>query len=589
MTRKLKRPEDRIETAAGSHRFDVAALRDVAGEKVFARGAAYHEDERVEIVTFDRTRILARVIGSEVYRCKLVGAGKKFSGECSCRAFDDWGFCKHLVATALAANDLGSGAIEQASSRFAKIREHLRAKGVEGLVEMVVGLAERDPALLKELELSAAAAVADDETLFAQFKKAITEATRTHGFVEYRKMRGWVEGIESALDRIAGLIESGRAELALRLLDHFFARMDEALKNIDDSDGGGGDIYARACEIHLAACRRAKPDPVTLSRALFAREVDSEWDFFHGASEAYEDILGDVGLAEYHRLASEAWQEIRPLRATGRQVQDDQFSARHALGAILESFAEREGDVDGVIAIRAKDLSTAHDYLGIAQLCLEDAREPEALKWVEEGLWQFEDNPDERLVFFASDLYRRIGREEDADKLLWRTFERRPGIELYERLKSVAGTDRMSADAVRDRALAWLRTQIGKPTGRSNMRWSSLTELFVRLAMTEGLLTEAWIVVNRHGCSEQLLEQLAEASEHSHPAEALKAYTYRIERLVGVGGQSSYERAYNLIERMRLLREVLGETMQHAAYLGDLRSRHKAKRNFMKLLTAGDA
>jgi hypothetical protein len=40
MTRKLKRPANRIETAAGSHRFDVAALRDLAGEKVCARGAA---------------------------------------------------------------------------------------------------------------------------------------------------------------------------------------------------------------------------------------------------------------------------------------------------------------------------------------------------------------------------------------------------------------------------------------------------------------------------------------------------------------------------------------------------------------------
>jgi hypothetical protein len=364
MTRKPKRSANGIETAAGLHRFDVAALRDVAGEKVFARGIAYNEDGHVEIVTFDKARVLARVIGSEVYRCELVEAGKKFSGDCSCPAFSDWGFCKHLVATALAANGLDSGALEQASTRFARIREHLRARGVEGLVEIVVGLAERDPSLLKELELAAAAA--DDKTLLAQFKTAITEATRTHGHIEYRKMRGWVQGIKSVLDRIADLIASGRAALVLPLLDHFFARMDEALKNIDDSDGGGGEMYAKACEIHLAACRQAKPDPVALARALFAREVDSDWEFFHGASEAYEGILGDVGLAEYRRLASEAWHEIRPLRATGRQVQDDQFSARHVLGAILESFAEREGDVDAVIAIRAKDLSTAHDYLGIA-------------------------------------------------------------------------------------------------------------------------------------------------------------------------------------------------------------------------------
>jgi hypothetical protein len=53
--------------------------------------------------------------------------------------------------------------------------------------------------------------------------------------------------------------------------------------------------------------------------------------------------------------------------------------------------------------------------------------------------------------------------------------------------------------------------------------------------------------------------------------------------MVGLGGQSNYEHACRIIGRMRLLREALGETRQHTAYLGDLMSRHKAKRNFMKL------
>jgi tetratricopeptide (TPR) repeat protein len=586
MMGKPKRTLNGIETIVGLHRFDVDELRDLAGDKVFARGVAYHEDGNVEIVTFDRARVLARVMGSEVYRCELVGSGKKFSGECSCRAFEEWGFCKHLVASALAANSLGPEALEHASNRFAKIRKHLRTKGVDKLVEMVVGLAERDPSLLQELELSAAAATADDKTLFAQFRKAITEATRTGGYVEYGEMRDWVQGIESVLGRIAGLIENGRAILVLRLLDHFFARMDEALGSVDDSGGGGGGAYAKACEIHLAACSQAKPDPVALARALFAREVDSEWEFFHGASETYEDVLGDAGLAEYRRLASEAWQKIRSPRATG---QDDQFSRRYALGSILESFAEREGDVDGVIAIRSKDLSTAYAYLGIAQLCLDHGREAEALKWAEDGLWQFEDNPDERLIFFASELYRRIGRKEEADKLLWRMFERRPSIDLYERLKSAAGTDRMQADAVRDRALGSLRSQLGKPQGRAAAQWSAPVEFLVQLTMAEGLLSDAWIIVNGHGCSEGLLEQLANASERSHPAEALKVYADRVERRVLLGGQINYEYACGLIGRMQLVRRDIGETAQHVAYLDDLKSRHKAKRNFMKLLTAGRA
>jgi uncharacterized Zn finger protein len=589
MTRKPKPIRDRIEGAAGLPRFDLAALRDAAGAKVFARGTLYFEDGQVEIITINDARVLTQVTGSEVYRCELIGTGKNFVGECSCRAFSDWGFCKHLVATALAANSLDPAALEQASNRFAKIREHLRSKGVEGLIEMVVGLAERDSSLLEELEFSAAAATADDTTLFAQFKKAITGATRTHGFVEYHEMLDWVQEIDGVLDRIEGLLDGGRAELVLKLLDYFFTRMDAALNDIDDSDGGGGGVYARACEIHLAACREAKPDPIALARDLFAREVDSDWEFFHGASEVYEDVLGDAGLAEYRRLANEAWQKIKPLAATKRRVEDEQFSARHALGAILERFAKRDGDVDGVIAIRARDLSTAYDYLAIAELCLEHARGPEALKWAEEGLWQFEDSPDERLMLFVSDLYRRIGREQDADKLLWRAFERRPSIDLYNRLKSVAGTDRTSADAVRERAFAWLRTEIGKNSGPSSMRWSGATELFIRLAMTEGLLTDAWMVINGHGCSDLLLGQLAEVSEQSHPIEALKAYTDGVERMLRLGGQVNYENAYRTIERMRRIRESVGEAVQHAAYLADLKNRHKAKRNFMKLFTAAGA
>ena len=41
-------------------------------------------------------------------------------------AFSDWGFCKHLVATALAANALGPGAL-QAKNRCGNVRS-VRAK-----------------------------------------------------------------------------------------------------------------------------------------------------------------------------------------------------------------------------------------------------------------------------------------------------------------------------------------------------------------------------------------------------------------------------------------------------------------------------
>jgi hypothetical protein len=71
-------------------------------------------------------------------------------------------------------------------------------------------------------------------------------------------------------------------------------------------------------------------------------------------------------------------------------------------------------------------------------------------------------------------------------------------------------------------------------------------------------------------------------------AEALKVYANRVERMLRLGGQGNYQSADDTIGRMRRIREGVGEMPQHTAYLGDLVNRHRAKRNFMKLLTARD-
>ena len=85
-------------------RFDVDALRALAGAKAFARGEEYHRDGLVQMLALTPGRVLAQVAGSEDYRTEVTGRGKEIDGKCTCRAFEDWGFCKHMVAAALAAN-----------------------------------------------------------------------------------------------------------------------------------------------------------------------------------------------------------------------------------------------------------------------------------------------------------------------------------------------------------------------------------------------------------------------------------------------------------------------------------------------------
>jgi uncharacterized Zn finger protein len=217
-------------------RFEPAVLRDMAGDAVFHRGEDYVRSGRVEILSDDRDGLRARVVGTEIYRATLRGRGGSFTGECSCPAFADHGFCKHLVAAALFANAAQDGD-EAVPDRIAAIRAHLRAQGVEQLAEMILDLAERDPVLFDRLDLAASAASGDPAEVAGRCRAALKRVLRTSRFVEYGEAGAWTQGVIDVLDQLAGLIGAGRAELVLEMIDELFRRLPRALENVDDSNG----------------------------------------------------------------------------------------------------------------------------------------------------------------------------------------------------------------------------------------------------------------------------------------------------------------------------------------------------------------
>jgi tetratricopeptide (TPR) repeat protein len=550
-------------------RFDVDALRDLAGEKVFARGEAYCCSGQVEILAIEPARVVAQVSGTEDYRTVLTGRGKRIGGECSCRAFEEWGFCKHMVAVALMANAEGGEAKAEGAGTLSRIRQHLKSKSIDTLVEMIVELAERDAKIFRKLDLAAATSQADDPTLETSLRKAIDKATRTRGLVEYGEASDWAEGVEGVLDAVAALVSNGRGALCLTLVDHALSKIEAAIQHIDDSDGYCGAVLSRVGEIHFAACMVVRPDPVKLAGWLFSREMDDQHEIFHDAAATYADVLGEVGLAEYRRRATEAWEKLPPRSKRRGDVQDRDISY-DCLKRMLDFFAERDGDVEAQIALRAKDLSSPWRYLELAEFCLSQGLEEEALSRAEEGMWIFEDGrPDERLVGFAAQLLVKRKRKSDAEALLWRAFEKAPSLEFYGKLRLIGGAP------VRGRAIAFLEEQLAREKPR---QWHFPSTLLIQILIGDKMFDRAWQIARRHGTSPGLAETLARASETSHPAEAIEVYAKRVAEIVNIG--SSYEEAAQLVARMAGLR---GATEQ-SAYVDGLKERYHRKRNFIKLL-----
>jgi hypothetical protein len=61
-------------------RFDVAALKEAVGEKVFARGVAYHRSGQVEVLALEPGRVLARVEGQDHPQARRVEQGRDLPG-----------------------------------------------------------------------------------------------------------------------------------------------------------------------------------------------------------------------------------------------------------------------------------------------------------------------------------------------------------------------------------------------------------------------------------------------------------------------------------------------------------------------------
>ena len=554
-------------TAENLPRFDIAALRRLAGS-AFTRGEAYHRDGRVEILAIEPRRVLAQVAGTEDYRVNLLGKGETIKGECSCPAFDDYGFCKHMVAAALAANESDHGPEAGGAGALARIRAHLADKPNGVLVRMIVELAERDPALFRKLEIASAADGADDKTLAARLGKVIDQATATRGYIEYGEAGGWAGSVDEALDALDAL-DSRHDRLVLQLAERAIDRIESAIESIDDSNGECGALLERARDIHIRAARGARPNPVALARDLYERETGDGYGTFDDAAWLYADILGEAGLAEYRRLATEAWEKLPPLPGRAQRKAEGDYDG---LSGILDRFAERDGDVETRIALRAKDLSSPWKYFELAEFCLKHKGANEALRWAEEGLWTFEDGPsDVRLVLFAANLLMKADRRGEAEAVLKRAFERAPDLNVYLRWREAGG------EAAREQALALVERWAAAETGPS---FGHPADLSVKILMHEKRFDMAWAMTRKHRVSRTVKVSLARESEAGHPREALEVYARRVDELANEGGNRAYEEAAGLITRMGRLRDAA----EQAAYVATLKERFGRRRNFMKLL-----
>jgi hypothetical protein len=390
------------------------------------------------------------------------------------------------------------------------------------------------------------------------------------------------------LEGFEGLLRAGHAALVLELATELFRACRGAWRRWTTRTAAGSRSRSAGRGVAPRRLRGRCARPVVLARDLFRLETGEPFGTFRGASGTYGHLLGPAGLAEYRRLAEVAWNALPKTRARrgGVLAADEEGLARYTLFPILDGFAACDGDMDRRIALRAAGLSHAHDYLRLAEFCLEGGREAEAVRWAEEGAFLFDDPSNEPLLVFLAERHRAAGQDAEAKAVLWRGFERQPSMRLYEALAKGSRARSMARTAVTDRALAVLEAKLARRSPRTGWDGIGASGLLVEILIREGRLDAAWEAARRHGCHDGLWRRLAEASEAARPADAISVYQRLAEAQVGLTNKGGYAEACQLISRIAEVRARIGDDGVQRAYVEDLLVRHRAKRNFVAMLRA---
>jgi hypothetical protein len=544
--------------------FTEADLRELAGPRSFERGLRYAG--RVADLDITGTQVTATVSGTDEYEVILVPGAAGLQWGCSCPFGQEGFFCKHCVAVGLAvlAPD-AAAAVSAARARRDSVDAWLESLSRADLAAELRGLLDGDHGLRRRFELRAAAASGDTLAIRRTTRQLIAPRSDYPGGDEAGGYAADVYEVAAVIDSLA---KAGAGEQAIQAAREAIGELGRAFERLDDSGGSVRGAAAELLAAHLRACQAAPPEPAALARYLARLAVLDPCGIAPDLSD-YADLLGAAGL---RRLR----EQITAVAAS---------TGRPAGAPLLESLLRAEGNLDGLVALRAASLDDyGRAHLAIARELEQAGRDGEALAWAERGLREAQ-RPDGRLVEYLAEQYGAAGRAGDALALRHERFEADATLTGYPRLReAAAAAGRWPAEREQALALLTAKARLAHPGAGRGLDWAG--PVLVDALLDDGAADAAWAAAGQFpdATSPAQWLRLADLIAPARPADALAVYRRLIEPLRSHTGDKVYEQAARLLRSARACHEALGTTAEFDRYLALFRADQKRKPNLMRLL-----
>lgn len=527
-------------------------LTDLADEGSLIRGEDYARQGRVEVTRTAAGRVDAQVHGTTTY--DVVLHARDWS--CTCPVGISGDFCKHLVATALVASGETGGPPDTSDDL-----EEVPQRGIEGVATWLAAMDDRDlrevlgelarehPDAMDALVLAHGRATGDVSALLP-----LVQSLRTRRHLDWRAADDHGREAHEVADELERALTPATAAALVPLLETAIADLVRVIGRSDDSSGIQGDAAGRLLALHAQAATLAPPDPGRLARWLIKNTFDDAM-FLEPDVVRYASALGEGGLATYRRELDERL-EATPESPSGQE-------ARRRLAVL-------DGDIDTIVELVGRDLSSVVHYDALVAALLEAGHEDAALQYALDGTHAGTSGQrTPRLYDVAARLLRARGRAEEALALRRRQLADLPTASSYAALREEArasdtwATERLAAlDVLLERApRAW-----------------------ITVLLDEGETDLAWEAANDLPLDASTLVRLVRARARTHPEDVFDAYVTLIEEHLRVADQRSHRQAVAYLQELGRAAALAGQADRYVALVSDLLETHRRRPTLVTML-----
>ncbi|MEJ5199432.1 MAG: SWIM zinc finger family protein [Anaerolineae bacterium] len=583
-------------------------IRNLATAQSYARGESYYYNGAVSDLTLRGNQLTARVAGSdyEPYRVNvtLSADGRIASATCTC-PYDWGGYCKHIVATLLAA--LHEPEIESRPGLETLLAD-LTADQLRGLLLTLaaeqpdlIELIEEEVEGLKAQPTPAAPPPASVPYDLAAIRREIRKNFRNVAAAPTRRGydRDYYWDDEEGLiypDEILGphlelarrLLDAGDAAAATEVMETVIEQWIEEIEDLEEW------IYDSNQDAIAEAGRELA---VLLAEALLSQNLSpeeredwlediEEWDedvveveIVRTALEQWWDYPPLVAVLKGHITEKGAWEGEPPdfadelalarLRILERQGRFQEYlylaQAEGQLNLYVNMLA-RIGRVEQAVEEARTCLMSPDEFLHLAQTLAAQGHITAALQVAAFGLEQESRWSCYNLARWTAEQAERAGNAALALRAAETAFLSGYDLEDYKLAQRMAGS---RWPEVRERLLKRLE--------------SVTDDRAVTVYLYERMLPQAMALIE-HNPYSSYLDQVIEATRGDYPDWGIRQYQRRAESIMNAGESGHYDEAASWLRRARDIYLQHQRQAEWTAYLNGLLERHARKYKLVPML-----